>query len=49
MYTKWETFVQPKYKDLKSEIMEYEYIENIKEVYESEIHKKAVAYHQTKR
>ena len=42
-----ENYVSRYYADLKSEIMEYEHIENVVDFYASEIYKKATAYHQT--
>ena len=43
----YRRYIGPYYSDFKSEIMEYEHIANIKQVYESEIHPKALAFHQT--
>ena len=43
----WNRIVRPYYSDFKTEIMEYRYINNIMEEYQSRIHKKAVEYHAT--
>ena len=44
---KSEYYVTPKFPDLKSEIMEYEYLNDNMNTYTNEINKKATQYHQT--
>ena len=46
IYKNNDNYVAPCYKNFKSEIMEYEHIDDNKELYDTEIYKKAVAYHQ---
>ena len=43
-YEDQDNFVLPMFKDFKSEILEYRYIDNVRDVYSTEIYQKAMTY-----
>ena len=43
-YENQDNFVLPMFEDFKSEILEYKYIDNVRDVYSTEIYAKAMTY-----